>query len=187
MARKTIPLPSSERLHAVLSYDPATGALTWKTRPVSDFEGRKYPAERLARSWNAKNAGKPALADVDGQGYRYGSIDGTHYKAARVIWKMMTGDEPDTIDHDDGVRTNNRWGNLINGTSLSNQRNLKRAKNNKSGVTGVRQLPDGRWKAEIQVRGANCSLGIYATIEQATAARHAAERFHGFAAGHGRR
>lgn len=187
MARKQIPLPPREYLARRLSYDPATGVLLWRERPVSDFEGRKYPAARLAESWNGKNAGRPALNAPDGNGYLHGAIDGVKFKAARVIWKMMTGNDPDTIDHENGNRADNHWQNLKDGTSLDNQRNLKRAKNNKSGVTGVRQLPNGRWKAEIQVGGMNCSLGVHATKEQAAAARHGAERFHHFKPGHGRR
>lgn len=187
MARKQNPLPPQAYLLRRLSYDPETGVLLWRERPVSDFEGRKYPAARLAESWNAKNAGRLALNAPDGNGYLHGAIDSVKVKAARVIWKLMTGRDPDTVDHENGDRADNRWLNLKDGTSLDNQRNLKRARNNKSGVTGVRQLPDGRWKAEIQILGANCSLGIHATKEQAVAARHAAERLHGFKTGHGKR
>lgn len=49
--------------------------------------------------------------------------------------------------------------------------------NNVSGVRGVVPSRNGkRWIAQIKLRGKSRCLGTYDTIEQAAAARHAAER-----------
>ena len=180
-------MPSVERLNAVLDYDPSTGILIWKVRPISDFQNRKYPADRLAKSWNSKNAGKPALSHLDPHGYLFGGIDGVKYKASRIIWKMMTGEEPDTIDHINGMITDNRLANLRNVTPIQNQRNLKLISSNKTGFMGVRQNPSRSWRAEIGFRGKMICLGAFQTKEEAIAARQAAERLYSFDPQHGRR
>jgi hypothetical protein len=45
-------------LRECFDYDPATGALTWRERPLTHFKG-KY-AQRSCNAWNALRAGKPA-------------------------------------------------------------------------------------------------------------------------------
>lgn len=188
MARKTIPLPEQARLQRLLEYDPLTGVLFWKNRPSSEFtHGSKYTPERAANCWNGKNAGRRAFTAVDPQGYHYGSIDGVFYKAARVIWKIQTGEDPDTIDHLNGVRTDNRWVNLRNGSSLENQRNLSLGKNNTSGRIGVGRTRSGTWRAEIQIMRQRVNLGTFATFGEACSARLAAEKRYGFKTGHGKR
>lgn len=187
MARKTIPLPDQARLQRLFDYDPKTGELVWKPRDPAEFTlGSSYPPERAANCWNAKNAGKRAFTSIDPQGYHFGAIDKINYKAARLIWKMQTGQDPDTIDHLNGIRTDNRWVNLRNGSSLDNQRNLSLAKNNTSGRVGVRQNRWGSWRAEIQVLTRRICLGSFATFEEACAARAAAEKHYGFKSGHGK-
>lgn len=52
--------------------------------------------------------------------------------------------------------------------------------NNSSGYPGV-HLDRGRWKAIIMVRGKQLHIGLYATKEEAIAARKAAEIHHGVA------
>ena len=48
-------------------------------------------------------------------------------------------------------------------------------RNNKSGCTGVRQHKCGKWVASINVDGLRIHLGLYKRLEDAVAARKAAE------------
>lgn len=43
--------------------------------------------------------------------------------AHRIAWVLMTGEQPDYIDHINGARHDNRWSNLRSGTLSDNMRN----------------------------------------------------------------
>ena len=49
-----------DMLRKLVSYDPATGILTWKHRPVEMFRDGKQSAQHNTAIWNGKHAGKPA-------------------------------------------------------------------------------------------------------------------------------
>jgi hypothetical protein len=146
------PLPSSERLHELLAYDPTTGALTWKARPLwmfRDVSGRS--AFNCQTVWNAKYAGKPA-----GTAKTYISIkiEGDGFQAHRVIWKMETGLEPDEIDHWDRDKHNNKWANLRDVGHAANMRNKFVTPLNTSGhkhVSWSRKLE--RWIVQLNIPG----------------------------------
>jgi|KBSMisStaDraftv2_1062788.scaffolds.fasta_scaffold1291019_1 hypothetical protein len=157
-------LPSAEYLHQCFSYDPETGVLTWKRRPRAHFV-----SARTCAWWNTKYSGKPAGLWFDG--YLRLKISGIQYEAARVIFKMMTDEEPpETIDHKDGNQSNNRWANLRPATKAEQSRN-RGGSGGVSGITGV--FPkNGRWTVVISRR----YLGIFATREEAAAVYEAAAR-----------
>ncbi len=74
----------------------------------------------------------------------------------RIIWQLFNGKIPDgfVVDHIDGNSLNNKIENLRIVTKEKNARNLKKRKDNKSGVTGVRLHTDKRcratyWKARF--------------------------------------
>lgn len=181
-AKSKTPLPSRELLQQVLDYDPDTGALTWKVRPLSLCE-----SEHSCASWNTRFAGKPAMNSVNNKGYMVGTVLGVRASAHRVIWKMMTGDEPDMIDHDDGHRSNNRWLNLKDSSRSENNRNAAKRSDNTSGVTGVSWFAHkSRWAAQISINGKNKLLGLFDDKAQAIQARKNAEVNYGFHKNHGR-
>lgn len=186
---KTAPKPilSQEALNMLLLYDGETGSLFWKERPIEFFSDGGHGAEHNQAKWNAKFAGKEAFTADNGVGYRSSSIRGQMLLAHRVIWKMRTGEEPVQVDHIDGVRSNNRWGNLRSVTALTNRHNMTISKKNSSGVTGVRRVTRSRkWQAFITVNYKMRCLGSFETIEDAVAARKAAEHLHSFHPNHGR-
>lgn len=118
------PLPPVEFLRECFSYDPGTGKLRWRRRPVSHF-----PTLDSAKSWNAQYAGRLALT-TDYEGHARGEvrIDGqrTRLYAHRVIFKLMTGRDPvEQIDHINGVGSDNRWANLREASGLDNARNRR--------------------------------------------------------------
>ena len=181
MAKKQILNP--DELRNLLDYDPETGVLTWKPRPASMF-----PDERAASRWNARFAGRPAFATVNGNGYLVGGIAGRMHKAHRVCWAILHGEWPTVeIDHENGDRTDNRNANLRAVTPVENHHNKKRPENNTSGVIGVCwHKPSGKWLARIMASGKEKCLGYFRDIAEAAAARKAAEIELGFHANHGR-
>jgi hypothetical protein len=184
MARKPEkPMPDRQMLWSLLEYDSESGVLTWKFRPHSMFG-----SERIFLSWNMKMAGKPAFTCVGGNGYPFGSIWGKHYTAHRIIFKMMTGRDPVGVDHIDGDRRNNRWRNLREADQRLNARNSAMPRNNSSGHVGVYWFKErSKWFAAIKSGGKNKNLGYFDRIEDAIAARKAAETRLGFHKNHGRR
>jgi hypothetical protein len=166
----------------LLDYDPDTGILIWRHRDIAWFGTR-----RTGNTWNTRYAGKPALTALR-HGYFHGDVLGQQFPAHRVIWKWMTGSEPQVIDHINGHPNDNRWCNLRSGTRGDNSRNLKLPKSNTSGRIGVSRCKRGRpWQAYIRASGKRISLGTFESFEDAVAARQAAERKYGYHENHGRR
>lgn len=164
------PLPSQGYLKQILDYDPATGVLLWRNRP------------ELSNTWNSRYAGQPALAAVKSTGYLYGNIDDSKYMAHRVIWKIIYGEDPISIDHINGDSKDNRICNLRNVDQKINTRNCKKRVDNQSGVTGVtyhRQAK--RWAASV--RGEY--LGLYKSVAAAEAVVLSARGQQGFSPRHG--
>jgi hypothetical protein len=119
---------------------------------------------------------------MDTHGYLQGCVFGKVYRAHRIIWKMVTGEDPPAdIDHDNGKRSDNRWKNLFSRTRGENSKNQKVRSSNKSGVMGVHwDSRNQKWRAQIHI-------GSYDTLEAAAAARRAAEKALGFHPNHGQR
>lgn len=174
-------LPSPELLRKLLDYDPDTGVLMWKERPREMFT-----RDRIWRAWNAQWASKPAFTAIS-DGYRCGAILNKRHQAHRVIWAIMTGRWPENdIDHHNGTRHDNRWANLREVGRAINNRNARMLDRNTSGVNGVYwDRKCRKWKAQMGVNRKVISLGRFENIEDAIAARKAAEAGHGFTERHG--
>lgn len=165
-------LPDRDLLDCLLSYDPQTGILVWKER---------RPENRAAKAFNARFAGKPAgtisVGRDDGSN-RYLVIgmrpEGRYqqYQAHRLIWKMMTGnDPPEFIDHVDGNCLNNMWENLRAASNGQNIQNAKRRRDNKSGVKGVCwDAAQKKWRAYISIGVKQRKLGRFDRLADAVAA-----------------
>lgn len=165
----------------ILDYDPESGVLLWKTRPLSSF-----PSEKDGHTWNSRYAGKQA-GHIGSNGYRIIGIGPQKWLAHRLAWLIIHGVLPNEIDHIDGNRDNNRITNFRDTTRAQNLKNQKRKINNKSGVTGVCwNKTRKRWTAQIRVDYIFKALGAFDTIEAAITARHAAEKLYGFHPNHGR-
>lgn len=177
-------LPSRDVLNQFLQYDYDSGKLYWRFRSGDMFIGGD---ERTHKVWNSRYAGREAFVTANEKGYLYGSILKQKMKAHRVIWKMVTGEEPDQIDHINGRNADNRWINLRDVSAQENQKNLKRPKNNTSGVMGVTwDVARELWSAEIWSENKKHHLGRFANFDAAVAARKTAERQLGFHPNHGR-
>ncbi|WP_342106342.1 HNH endonuclease signature motif containing protein [Methylobacterium sp. SI9] len=158
MTREPIPLPPADELRRILSYHPRTGRLTWRVKVA-----------------NRVQIGDAADNGHEGD-YRNVTIKGRSYRAHRIIWKMVTGEEPiGEIDHRDLVRSNNRWLNLRAASHSDNACNKSLYRNNTTGLTGVH--PHGSsYHAQIKRHGRQIHLGAFRTIEAAHAAYLAAAR-----------
>lgn len=165
-------LPPVEYLHECLRYDPESGALIWRERPQTHF-----PNLHRMRWWNSRFADELAGSPhVDG--YIQLKVGGGTYLAHRIIWKLMTDEDPyNELDHKDRNRANNKWDNLRRATTHQNTMNRTQWQS-KSGIKGAYERVNGRWQSGISIYGEWKSLGTFDTAEEAHAAWRAAAAAH---------
>jgi HNH endonuclease len=171
------PLPSQEYLRECFDYDPNTGLLTWRVRPLAHFHGIR-PRNTHSR-WNNQFAGHEfgSIYTNPRTGYRcrHGTLDGKRYRTHRIIYKWATGEELLQIDHQDLDGTNNRWSNLRGATYSQNAHNVAVRPTNQVGIKGVKRRGHrSGYEARIRVNKAEIFLGYFRTIEEAQAAYAAA-------------
>ena len=167
---KIIPLPPREELLDRINYDPETGFCTWKNhKNRTDLNGKRCGSKRDVRGYNMIEFNK------------------IKYGLHRIIYKIMTGEDPEFIDHIDGDPSNNCWSNLRNVTVAENNKNRVLDCRNKSGFHGVTWREDHkRWSAAIRINGKSKHLGSFIKLDDAIAARKQAEIELGFHENHGR-
>lgn len=175
-------------LRELLTYDRRTGHLFWKRRDAKHFasDSSRDP-ESQAKQFNTAFAGK-AAGGLSDDGYARLYINGRSYLAHRVIYALVTGKWPaDEIDHENGVKGDNRWANIRPVDRLTNAKNLATRADNLSGITGVGWYPNTRkWRVRITDRGRTITVGSFASFEAACAARASAQAKLGFHPNHGR-
>ena len=137
---------TQEEVRRHVSYDPATGVFV-----------------RVSSKWRTRIgcvAGTP-----DTKGHLQLKINGRLYLAHRLAWFLVHGEWPtDQIDHKNGIRDDNRIGNLRLATHRQNCQNRHRApKNNLStGLLGATfDKRAGRYFAQIVDSGKKSFLGYF--------------------------
>jgi len=164
------PALTQAELKEILHYSPDTGVFTW-----------------LVSCGSVAGAVAGYLRP---NGYITIGINSKHYRAHRVAYVYMVGNlpsEPFDIDHVNGTRSDNRWGNLRVVSRTMNMQNAKRNIKNTSGVTGVCwDINNSKWKSAIVVGYKHINLGRYASWFDAVCARKSAESKYGFHMNHGR-
>lgn len=174
-------------LRRMVSLDAETGKLFWNRRCASDFNGAN-PA-RACNTWNARFAGKEAFCHMSGNGYLHGALHYQKVCAHRIVFALFYGHWPEnTIDHINGVRTDNRPSNLRDVMHIENMRNQPASKASTTGVTGVSfDKASNKYEAHITVCGKKKTLGRFESISSAASARAVANQEIGFHENHGRR
>jgi len=155
---------TQQKLKDLVHYNQATGVFTWRVAA----NGR-VPAGSLVGTYTHP------------LGYVRASIKGRSYALHRLAVLYVEGYLPeDTVDHINRDKQDNRYSNLRVVSQQCQNRNSGVAKNNKSGVRGVRLYSDGKWVAKIGVDKRHHHLGYFDTVLEAACARFAAEQCLGF-------
>lgn len=161
---------TQEFLQRRLDYDAETGVLKWKPVDHANSLGG-------AEVWNKKFAGKRAGWVSGNRGYRAVAFNNRCYPEHRIIWLHVYGRWPEgDVDHINCVKGDNRLENLREASRSENSANRPPPKSNKSGVKGV-HFDKGRqkWMAYIKKNWKRHHLGRFDTMEEAIAARRAAD------------
>src|ERR1700733_8159597 len=100
MASPPPPRPTPEFIREALVYEPMTGVLTWKVRPLSHFDdGPKRAADHTMKLWNSRLAGSRAGA-VHHEGYIVIEVCKRPFPGHVLAWTIATGAWPkEEIDH----------------------------------------------------------------------------------------
>ena len=178
---------------AIRLLDYRDGKLYWRPRTIDQFPRNldpRHDAPSRCLTWNKRFAGKEA-GTVHSNGYSVIRFEKRRkywrVRAHRVVWLLHHGEWPNgEVDHINKDRLDNRIENLRVVSHAENAKNAKRRSDNTSGHTGViwnRKL--SKWQAQIHSGGKNHFLGAFTDINDAIAARKAAEPRFGFHAHHG--
>ena len=174
-------LPSPEVLRQLLRYEPDTGRLFWRERPVGLCK-----SEGEAKRWNSRFSGRESTV-TSTHGYRVVTVFDRQYQAHRICFAIHHGHHPrGEIDHINGVRTDNRASNLRDVTARDNATNRMRISRNKTGVCGVSRSVYGTYLAHVSTGSSRLYLGSFKTLDEAAKARKQAESEYGYSRGHGR-
>lgn len=182
-------LPAPAELRRLLRYEPETGKLFWLERqPDTVAADRESTRARIARNWNNRFQGKEALATLQKRGHLGGALFCSPVSAHRVAWAIHYGEWPaGQVDHINGDQTDNRIANLRCVSDAENKRNLSLRAKNKTGHHGVWwDERRGKYQAYIAEDKRRVSLGRFDRLEDAVAARQAAEARLGYHPNHGR-
>lgn len=150
-------------MRELFSYDKKTGLLTRRVKvsqrtKIGDVVGTEH-----------------------GDGYLRVMVNGKHYYIHRIIYAMVTGEQPDFVDHKDHNRSNNKWNNLRNVTHKNNLKNTEMYSSNTSGYKGVTwRKRRCKWQSRIMVDGKSIHLGYFDSSFEAWIARLDAEDTYGF-------
>jgi len=160
------PIITQQQVRRLFNYDPDTGVFT-----------------RLIRTANCNKAGD--IVGYNQRPYLAVEIQEQSYLLHRLAFLWMTGEFPlHSIDHINGISTDNRWSNLRAVTHAQNLQNERTARsNNKNGFLGVSEHHRlrGRFQARITISGKRIYLGLFNSAEDAHAAYLSAKRkYHPF-------
>lgn len=146
-------MTNQEELQRMFRYDPETGIIY-----------KKWPTK------GEKSTGCP-----NSEGYLLISVNSHNYSAHRLIWMYLYNRWPhETIDHINGIRSDNRLCNLRECTRQENLFNMSRSRKNTSGFKGVSLIrSSGKWRSVIKCKGKMTYIGDFEQKEDAAMAYNA--------------
>lgn len=151
---------TQERLKELLAYDEDTGALI---RVKSAGNGGRWKKGTV-------------IGHADKDGYIVTYFQGRNYKVHHLVWMYHNGVMPEMIDHINRVAGDNRIENLRLTNKRENAINSKIQKNNTSGAKGISWNSKlNKWEVYIHFQRKKKGLGYFSSMEDALAARKAAE------------
>ena len=142
---KTIPNEARERIN----YNPDTGAFVWCKE----------------NSFHKRLTGRSA--GTVRNGYLVIKLSNAQYLAHRIAWFLMTGEQPNIIDHINGDSLDNRFCNIRNVDCSANAKNHGKKINGSGLPCGVRKLPSGKFQARLICDKKLISLGTFNTVQEA--------------------
>ena len=164
------PLPPTKYLLECFKYNPDTGIIKWKSRPLNHFN-----TVIGWRSFNSQCPGKVLnRADRDGYLSVNMQVDGRResYLLHRLAWAMHHGSMPvdRQIDHINWIESDNRIENLRLATPAENTKNT-RARSGTSSKKGVYfDKSKSKWKAQYQLNGKRKHIGYFKREQDAVEA-----------------
>jgi hypothetical protein len=154
---------TQSQLKAVIKYNPDSGEFIW-TKRISI---------------------RISVGDIAGiihlHGYRYITVFGERYKAARLAWLYMTGEWPKLqIDHINRIRSDDRFCNLRQVTNAENQQNRSLNKDGTiSNIQGVYLTKNSTYMARLKHQGKYVFRKNFKTLEEAkNAIIEARQKYH---------
>ena len=135
-------LPTQSELLERFDYNPETGDLTYKTHRSAKYIGTKVKTDDR---------------------YSKVRVNGKRYKVHRLIWMIMTGEDPGEmfVDHINQDKQDNRWCNLRLATKVQNGVNVSRQTNH---------LTPWGYLVRCSDAGKRVYVGTFKTQEEAQAA-----------------
>lgn len=145
---------TQKKLREILKYNPDTGEFSWNITAGSRRHGSKAGCVNH---------------------YIYIKIDKVKYPAHRLAYLYQTGGQFNDldIDHINGIKTDNRWGNLRLAKRYQNAGNAKLRYDNELSLKNIRQLKD---TGKYQVRVSGKSYGSYLDLNMAISVAESARK-----------
>jgi hypothetical protein len=169
-------LPDIRFVRECLDYDPDTGLLIWRERPLHHFSNAASQ-KRMNACYAGKVAGAEHATGKQGR-YRYWGVRlaGVFYPAHRLAWLLYHGIDPEPleVDHINGNGLDNTIANLRLATRSENMAaNLRPHSDSSTRARGIQKNGSG-YMARVMLHGKSHYIGTWRNLDEAIKARQEA-------------
>lgn len=175
-------LPDKDVLEELFHYDELTGQLYYRYR-----DRKWFKTNNAFAVFNSRTAGKTVGSKRGASRYSKCTLFNNTHLTHRLIYKLVTGESPEEVDHIDGDTFNNKIENLRPSNKKLNKLNQKVPKHNTTGFVGVTKQTNGKWRASYMLERKTFSVGTFKDYEEACKAALEARLNAGFYKEHGDR